>query len=85
MKPQSGYYRNIIGDVFPMIRIAFTHTPMYGVSKVSAEKVIELLKKSDDQFSQYYVDGLTNGSMVTIVENESLDTYFSVGELYFKN
>ena len=48
MKPQSGYYRNIIGDVFPMIRIAFTHTPMYGVSRVSAENVIELLKNSDD-------------------------------------
>ena len=85
MKPQPGYYRNIIGNVFPMIRIAFTHTPMYGVSRVAAENVIELLKKSDDQFAQYYIDGLIDGSMVTIVENESLDTYFSVGELYFKN
>ena len=85
MKPQAGYYRNIIGNVFPMIRIAFTNTPMSGVTRVPNDNVIDLLKDSSDQFAQYYIDGLRNGSMVTIVENQSVDRYFSVGELYFKS
>jgi len=42
MKPQAGYYRNIIGNVFPMIRIAFTHTPMSGVTRVPKDNVIDL-------------------------------------------
>ena len=85
MKPQAGHYKNIIGNVFPMIRIAFTHTPMYGVTKVEKDNVIDLLNKSNDEFAQYYIDGLNNGSMVTIVENQSVDTYFTLGELYFKS
>jgi hypothetical protein len=85
MKPQAGHYRNIIGDVFPMIRIAFTHTPMIGVTEVPNDNVINLLKDSSDQFAQYYIDGLSDGSMITIVENQSVDRYFSVGELYFKS
>jgi len=85
MKPEAGYYRNIIGNVFPMIRIAFTDTPMSGVTKVPNDNVIDLLKDSSDQFAEYYIDGLRNGSMVTIVENQSIDKYFSAGELYFKS
>ena len=85
MKPQAGHYRNIIGDVFPMIRIAFTHTPMIGVTEVPNDNVINLLKDSSDQFAQYYIDGLSDDSMITIVENQSVDRYFSVGELYFKS
>ena len=85
MKPQAGYYRNIIGNVFPMIRNAFTHTPMSGVTRVPNDNVMDLLKDSSDQFAEYYIDGLRNGSMVTIVENQSVDRYFSVGELYFKS
>ena len=34
LKPQPGYYRNIIGDIFPMIRIAFTNVPNYGVNQL---------------------------------------------------
>ena len=85
MKPQAGYYRNIIGKVFPMIRIAFTHTQMIGVTKVRNEKVIELLNESNDPFAVYYISGLNNGSMVTIVENQSVDKYFNISELYFKS
>ena len=84
-RPQPGHYRKIIGDVFPMIRIALTSSPMYGVTKVPKDNVINLLSQSDDEFAKYYVDGLNNGSMVTIVENQSVDRYFSVGELYFKS
>jgi hypothetical protein len=83
MKPETGHYKNIIGNVFPMIRIAFIHTPMYGVTKVAKDNVIDLLNKSNDEFAQYYIDGLNNGSMITIVENQNVDRYFSVGELYF--
>jgi hypothetical protein len=68
-----------------MIRIARYHPPMSGVTKVPNDNVIDLLKDSSDHFAEYYIDGLRNGSMVTIVENQSVDQYFSVGELYFKS
>jgi hypothetical protein len=77
-----GYYRNLISD--SNIRIAFTHTPIYGCTKVDSSKVIEELKSSTDEYAQYYINGLENGNMVTIVENTYSDKYFAPGELYFK-
>ena len=77
-KPQPGYYRNIIGNIFPMIRIAFTNVPMYGVKQVDSNNVIELLKQSNDEFAQYYIDGLTNETMFTIVETYYDNRYYSV-------
>lgn len=86
MKPQPGHYRQILKDTYPFIRIALTHTPMYGVTKVSHDNVIKVLEQSTDQFAQYYIDGLKSGQMVTIIENTGyLDQYFGVGELYFKS
>ena len=85
MKAPSGYYRNLLKDTYPMIRIALTHTPMYGVTRVDNSNVIEVLKQSDDEYAPYYINGLNNGDMVTIVENPQLDTYYNVGELYFKS
>ena len=58
---------------------------MYGVKQVDSNNVIELLKQSNDEFAQYYIDGLINETMVTIVETYSEDKYYSVGELYFKS
>jgi hypothetical protein len=81
----TGYYKQLLKNSYPMIRIAFTHTPMTGVSKVDSNNVINVLKESTDPYAKYYIEGLTNGSMVTIVENVNRDTYFSVGELYFKS
>lgn len=78
-----GYYRNLISD--SNIRIAFTHTPIYGCTKVDSSKVIEELKSSTDEYAQYYINGLENGSMITIVENTYSDKYFTPGELYFKS
>lgn len=78
-----GYYRNLISD--SNIRIAFTHTPIYGCTKVDSSKVIEELKSSTDEYAQYYINGLENGNMVTIVENTYSDKYFAPGELYFKS
>ena len=78
-----GYYRNLISD--SNIRIAFTHTPIYGCTKVDSSKVIEELKSSTDEYAQYYINGLENGNMVTIVENTYADKYFAPGELYFKS
>jgi hypothetical protein len=78
-----GYYRNLISD--SNIRIAFTHTPIYGCTKVDSSKIIEELKSSTDEYAQYYINGLENGNMVTIVENTYSDKYFAPGELYFKS
>ena len=80
-----GYYRQLLSDSFPMVRIAFTHTPMYGVKRVDNTNVLKVLDNSTDPYSKYYSEGLRNGSMVTIVECCDEDRYFSVGELYFKS
>ncbi len=78
-----GYYRNLLSD--SNIRIAFTHTPIYGCTRVDNTKVLEELEKSDDQYAKYYIDGLKNGNMVTIVENNYSNDYLKPGELYFKS
>lgn len=83
MSAPKGYYRNLISD--SNVRIAFTHTPIYGCTKIDNTKVLEELEKSTDEYAQYYINGLRNGSMVTIVENNYADRYFAPGELYFKS
>ena len=83
MKPQPGYYRNLLSD--KNVRIAFTHTPLYGVTRIDNTQVLEELKQSTDKYAQYYINGLQNGEMVTIVENSYSDRYFAPGELYFKS
>jgi hypothetical protein len=83
MNAPKGYYKNLISD--SNIRIAFTHTPIIGCKRVDSSKVIEDLEKSNDPFASYYLDGLRNGQMVTIVENSYSDKYFAPGELYFKS
>ena len=83
MKPQPGYYRQLLTD--KKIRIAFTHTPIVGCTKVDNSRTIAELKNSNDPYAQYYIDGLESGEMVTIVENDYYDRYYSSGELYFKS
>lgn len=85
MKPQPGYYRNLLTD--KKVRIAFTHTPIIGCTIIDNTTTIEELKKSDDEFAQYYIDGLSNGEMVTIVENRDIqpDKHWLPGELYLKS
>jgi hypothetical protein len=85
MRAPAGYYRQLLKDTYPMIRIALTHTPMYNVTKVDSENVINVFRASEDQYAEYYINGLLNGDMATIVENYDVDTYYSVGELYFKS
>ena len=85
MRAPAGYYRQLLQDTYPMIRIALTHTPMYNVTKVDSDKVIEVFKASKDKYAEYYINGLLNGSMAAIVENYDVDRYYSVGELYFKS
>ena len=82
MKPQPGYYRNLLTD--KNVRIAFTHTPMYGVTRIDNTETLKELENSTDEYAKYYIDGLKNGNMVTIVENSYSDRYFAPGELYFK-
>jgi predicted transcriptional regulator len=81
MKAPTGHYRKLISN--PYIRIAFTHTPIYGCIVVDSTKVIEELRQSNDEYAQYYIDGLTSGSTVTIIERTDQERYFSPGELYF--
>ena len=80
MKAPTGHYRKLISD--SKIRIAITHTAMFNCIKVDNTQVIEELKQSQDEYAQYYIDGLNNGTMITIVEQE-IPRYFSPGELYF--
>ena len=83
MKAPTGHYKKLISN--SNIRIAFTHTPIYGCIQIDNTKVIEELKQSNDEFAEYYIQGLTSGDMVTIIERSYENTYFSMGELYFKN
>jgi hypothetical protein len=85
MRPTSGYYRELLKNHFPKIRIAFTHTPIYGCSRVDPEYVLTVLDASDDPYAKFYSDGLRDGSLVTIVENSEDYLYKNNGELYFSN
>lgn len=83
MKPQSGYYRQLLKNDFPDVRIAFTHTSIYGCTRVDPNPILKVLDSSDDPFAPYYSNGLRDGSLVTIVENSVERTYKNNGELYF--
>lgn len=80
-----GYYRQLLDSTYPMVRIAFTHTPMYNVTRVDSANVLSVLDNSDDPYAKYYANGIRTGAMVTIVENPQVNTYYKVGELYFKS
>ncbi len=83
MTAPKGYYRNLISD--SNIRIAFTHTPVYGCTVVDSSKVMNELEQSQDEHAPYYLDGLKRGLMITIVENQNSNGYLRPGELYFKS
>jgi hypothetical protein len=83
MKPQSGYYRQLLKNDFPDVRIAFTHTPIYGCTKVDADPILKILDNSEDPYAKFYSSGLRDGSLVTIVENSVARVYKNNGELYF--
>jgi len=84
-KLNSGYYRTLLKDSYPNIRIAFTHTPIVGCTIVDNTLVIKELEKSTDPFAQYYIEGIKSKEMVTIVENQFEKTWANNGELYFKS
>ena len=71
MSAPKGWYRNLISD--SNIRIAFTHTRIIGCTIVDNSKTLEDLGKSEDQYAQYYIDGLKSGNMITIVEDNVID------------
>ena len=80
--PPKGYYRELLCE-FPSVRIAFTHTPIIGCKVIDSKPIIEELEKSTDPHSKFYVDGLKNGTLVTIVENYIDKVYRNNGELFF--
>jgi hypothetical protein len=77
-----GYYRTLLKD-FPEVRIAYTHTPIIGCKIIDAAPFIQHLEKSTDMYAKFYVEGLKNGTLVTIVEQYSNRVYANNGELYF--
>ena len=83
MKAPTGYYRKLIKD--SNIRIALTHTPIIGCTVIDNTSIINDLENSNDEYANYYLEGLKNGSMVAIVENNYTEQYFAPGELYFKS
>ena len=84
MNPPKGYYRQLLKDKFPEIRIAFTHTPIHGCRKVESEPILNVLDVCTDPYAKYYAEGIRNGDMVTIVENTS-DYVYKPSELYFRS
>lgn len=83
MNPPTGYYRQLLSSYFPEVRIAFTHTPIYGCSRVDSTNVLRVLDASDDPHAKFYANGLREGRLVTIVENGQERVYKNNGELYF--
>jgi hypothetical protein len=80
------YYRNIIGEKFPDVRIAFTHSPMIGVTRIDSTPILEVLKASTDEYAEWYINGLENGTMATIIETPiGGQQYFAPGELFLKS
>lgn len=81
-----GYYRSLLSATFPNVRIALTNQPMIGVTEVPKEPIIEELKKSTDEYAEWYINGLQNGSMATIIETPiGGQQYWRPGELYLKS
>jgi len=85
MQPTKGYYRQLLANDFPMVRIAFTHTPIYGCTRVDPTNVLKVLDNSPDPYAKFYSDGLRNGTLVTIVENGQEYVFKNNGELYFSS
>lgn len=83
MNPPKGYYRQLLANDCPEVRIAFTHTPIYGCKVIDSEPILKVLDASNDQYAKFYSDGLRNGSLVAIVENYIDKVYRNNGELYF--
>lgn len=82
-KPPTGYYKQLLSSSFPEVRIAFTHTPIYGCSIIDSSPVIKVLESSTDSYAKFYADGLKNGQLVTIVERGQERVYKNNGELFF--
>jgi hypothetical protein len=83
MNPPSGYYRQLLRNDCPEVRIAFTHTPIYGCKVIPSGPILSILDESNDPYAKFYSNGLRNGSLVTIVENSVDRVYRNNGELYF--
>jgi len=51
MTAPKGYYKQLISD--SNIRIAFTHTPIYGCTVVDSSKVMSELEQSQDEYGLF--------------------------------
>jgi hypothetical protein len=85
MNPPKGYYKQLLKDTYPSVRIAFTHSPIIGCTIINPEPILEVLDKSDDVHSKFYSEGLRNGTLAAIIENNTPKEYWAPGELFFKS
>lgn len=85
MNPPKGYYRNLLKDFDPEIRLAFTHTPIVNCVLINNAEVIKHLEKSSDPHAKFYVEKLKLKKIVAIKEGKNDQTYWKPGELYFKS
>ena len=83
MNPPSGYYRKLLENHCSEVRIAFTHTPIYGCKVINSQSILNILDKSDDPYATFYSNGLRNGLLVAIVESQVNRVYKNNGELFF--
>lgn len=66
--------------------MAFTDRPMSGVTVVPKEPILEVLRQSDDEYAEYYINGLESGKIATIVETPTAaQEYWRSSELYLKS
>ena len=82
--PPKGYYRNLIPQ-FQSVRIAYTHTPIIGCTRINHEPIIDALRASQDAYAQFYIDGLVDGTLAAIVENGHSKEHWAPVELFFKS
>lgn len=83
MNPPKGHYKTIIGGEYPEVRIAFTHTPIIGCRHVNSEPILKVLDESTDTHAKFYANGIRDGSLATIVENNIDRVWKNNGELFF--
>jgi len=83
MNPPSGYYRKLLENHCSEVRIAFTHTPIYGCKVINSQPILNILDKSDDPYATFYSNGLRNGLLVAIVESQDNRVYKNNAELFF--
>lgn len=88
-KPPAGHYRKILPEELKHLRFALAHTPIIGAEKFPdmSEDLANFMDNSEDEYAEYYAEGLRDGSIIPIVPNAQISTpgHWAPGELFFKS